>query len=269
MFRKKFCWVIIMASAWETLGFALRSYSTQNLRSLGPFVPSQLLIILSPLWLNAFVYMVLGRMIYFFLPEKKCFGITAKKLTLIFVLLDITAFLVQGSAASMLSGDNKKLVKIGIYLYIGGIAVQEFFILVFFGLALRFQYKMSFVDAIHPPSYPWRPLLYSVYAGLILITVRIIFRLCEYSQGVDTPLSKNEAAFYVLDAATMFIAVLLFNVIHPGQSLVGPESEFPKKEKKAKKRKNFRRNKNENDMESNVEGNEFSLQSQEPQRDYR
>ncbi|EEP82546.1 predicted protein [Uncinocarpus reesii 1704] len=208
----------------------------KRLRSLGPYIPAQILIILAPLWLNAFIYMVLGRMIYFFLPEQKCFGISAKRLTLIFVILDVTAFLVQGSASSLLSSDDPNTMNIGKNLYMGGIGVQEFFILVFVGLAIRFHYKMTYVEAIHPPSYPWRPLLYCVYAGLALITIRIIYRLCEYAQGVHTPLAKNEAAFYVLDATTMVIALFLFNIVHPGRFLVGPESEFPKKEKKDKKK---------------------------------
>ncbi|WEW55128.1 hypothetical protein PRK78_000556 [Emydomyces testavorans] len=247
-----------MASLWETAGFALRAYSTQRLRSLEIFAPAQILIILAPLWLNAFVYMVLGRMIYFFLPEKKCFGISARKLTLLFVLLDITAFLAQGAAGSLLSGENSADAKnIGKNLYMGGVGLQEFFIIVFFGLAIRFQHKMNYVDAIHPPPYPWRPLLYTVYSGLILITIRIIYRLCEYSQGINTPLAKSEAAFYVLDATTISTAIFLFNIFHPGRFLVGPESEFPKKEKK--KRKSSRRTRKDNHLELNTGG--FTLQN--------
>lgn len=148
-----------------------------------------------------------------------------------------------------------------------GIGVQEFFILIFLGLAIRFHYKMSYVEVIDPPLYPWRPLIYTVYAGLILITVRIIFRLCEYSQGLDTPLAKNEAALYVLDVTTMFIAILLFNIFHPGRYLVGPESEFPKKEKKKKnkgeqpqKPKRSWRKKKGDDIESNTKPEVFQLQ---------
>lgn len=102
-----------MAALWETLGFALRSYSTQNLTSLGPLIPAQILIVLAPLWLNAFIYMVLGRMIYFFLPDKQCFGISAKRLTLIFVILDVVAFLVQGASSSMFSSEEPEIINIG------------------------------------------------------------------------------------------------------------------------------------------------------------
>ncbi|PGH27442.1 hypothetical protein AJ80_00920 [Polytolypa hystricis UAMH7299] len=236
-FRKKFCWVIIMSCIWETAGFAVRVYSTKQFRGLGHFIPQQLLIILAPIWLNAFVYMVLGRMIYFYIPEKAVFGVSARRLTLLFVALDIIAFLVQGSSSSLMSSDDYEVVRIGINIYMGGLGLQEFFILLFFVLAGRFQYKMTQRERVERIAYPWRRLLYALYAGLVLITIRIIFRLAEYSGGIHSALATSEAAFYVLEAAPMFISFIMFNVIHPGIALVGPESEFPKKKKKKEEKK--------------------------------
>ncbi|KAL1953953.1 hypothetical protein VTO42DRAFT_1999 [Malbranchea cinnamomea] len=238
VFRKKFCWVIVMAGLWSIAGFALRALSTRMMRDMGPFIPMQLLIILAPLWLNAFVYMVLGRMIHFFIPDQRCFGIKARRLTVIFLLLDIFSFLVQGVAGSLMSSeDSPDLVKIGIKIYMAGVGIQELFIVIFSGLAMRFHYKMNQIDAVQPSLLPWRSLLYTVYAGLFLITLRIIYRLIEYSQGTESAIAKAEAAFYILDATPMVIAMLLFNIFHPGRALVGPDSEFPKKEKKKKKKK--------------------------------
>src|SRR5436190_4102844 len=34
VYRKKFCWVIIMAGIWETAGFILRTFATRNQLSL-------------------------------------------------------------------------------------------------------------------------------------------------------------------------------------------------------------------------------------------
>ena len=87
--RKRFSWVIIMAGTWEFAGFVVRTAATRFQQSLALYVPMQLLILLAPLWANAFVYMVFGRLVWYFLPEKKIFGARAEKLTLIFVLLDI------------------------------------------------------------------------------------------------------------------------------------------------------------------------------------
>ena len=53
----------------------------------------------------------------------------------------------------------------------GGIGVQEFFILVFFGLAIQFQRKVVRIDGAWRGE-SWRPLLYTLYFSLTLITVR-------------------------------------------------------------------------------------------------
>jgi hypothetical protein len=54
----------------------------------------------------------------------------------------------------------------------------------------------------------------------------------EFSSGVDGPLPTHEWFYYVFDATVMFFANLIFAIWHPGRYLVGPDSEFPKKEKK-------------------------------------
>src|SRR5271156_4810397 len=47
-YRKRFCWVIIMASIWEFAGFILRTLATRNQLSLGLYMPEELLILLAP-----------------------------------------------------------------------------------------------------------------------------------------------------------------------------------------------------------------------------
>jgi RTA1 like protein len=49
----------------------------------------------------------------------------------------------------------------------------------------------------------------------------------------------HEAYSYVLDAFPMMVAILALAVVHPGRTLMGPESEFPRisrKERKALKK---------------------------------
>lgn len=104
-----------MSCLWETAGFAMRAVSAKEIYGLWHFIPQQLLVILAPIWLNAFVFMAMGRMIHFLLPEKEVFGISARRLTLIFVSLDIFSFVIQGSSSSLMSSDNDPhLVRIGI-----------------------------------------------------------------------------------------------------------------------------------------------------------
>ncbi|KAJ7487224.1 RTA1 like protein-domain-containing protein [Mycena galericulata] len=228
-YRKKFCWVVIMAGIWETAGLVLRVFSVLHTTALGPSIPSQLLILLAPLWINAFLYVLMSRFVYFFVPEKRVGGINARRLSLCFVLLDITAFLMQATGGTIISNSDPKIAALGIHIYMGGIGLQQFFILGFVALVIRFHYKMRHLGAGGPPT--WKRPLYLIYVSLGLITIRIIFRLIELSSGVFSPITMHEAPLYTLELLPMLTALLLWNIFHPGRVLVGPDSEFPKKSK--------------------------------------
>ncbi|KAF3319078.1 hypothetical protein TWF173_003532 [Orbilia oligospora] len=214
-------WVIIVGAAWETTSFGLRAAATQDPFSKGLIIPSSILVYLSPLLINAYAYMVLGRMVWYYLQDKRVAGIQAKWLTVIFVWLDIVAFLVQLVGASMASFrdtdsnsteqeiiDAANGVKLGLNIYMGGIGFQLFWILVFSVFAWRFRVK----------------------------AIRIIFRLVEFSAGsFETKLTMTEWYFYVLEATPMATACLTWNIFHPGRFLVGPDSEFPRLTRKEKK----------------------------------
>jgi hypothetical protein len=64
--------------------------------------------------------------------------------------------------------------------------------------------------------------------------------LIEFSSGntSSNPLPFHEAYFYALEAVPMLFAIFVFNITHPGLTLVGPQSELPSlKETFWKKRK--------------------------------
>ncbi|KAI0379042.1 hypothetical protein F5Y04DRAFT_290736 [Hypomontagnella monticulosa] len=208
--RKRFCWVIVMASFWETMAYLFRTVSTRYQQNTGIYLIFQIFILLSPLWVNAFDYMVLARMIYFFIPSRKVFNIPAPTLAAAFVSFDFVAFVIQLTGGSMAGPTAPAEDQLrAIHIYMGGIGLQQFFIVIFVAFAVKFQLEMRNTKAAK---------------------IRIIFRLIEFSSGstgVSNPLLTNEAYFYVLEAMPMLLAIFAFNIVHPGSVLVGPESEMP------------------------------------------
>ncbi|KIW65936.1 hypothetical protein PV04_08149 [Phialophora macrospora] len=267
MYRKPFAMVLIMGGLWELGGYVARILSIENQLSSGIYTAQLLLILLAPLWINAYIYMLLGRMIHFFLPkgEDRVFKVRARSITRMFVLFDITAFVVQAVGGTMTGpGASPSVQKTGLNVYTGGVGLQLFFLVIFVVLAAGFQRKIKGlknslrkttgsldeesqyhplpslfrIDSPTPSSTPdlnlTTPLLRLLYLTLALIIIRNIYRLVEFGTGVDSPTVRHEWFSYVFDAVPMFFALLVLNVFYPGKYLQGERSDFSAEDKERK-----------------------------------
>jgi hypothetical protein len=165
-----------MACFWEFSSFVTRAISTKYQQSAGLVLVSQILVLMAPLSVNAFDYIVLGRMIHFFLPSHSILGISGSLLGIVFVMLDVVSFVVQligGSLAGPTAPESD--VFKGIHIYMGGIGLQQFFIFIFLGLAARLHRQLQSLETNGTGKKNWRPLLFTLYASLGLITVCIRF----------------------------------------------------------------------------------------------
>ncbi|PMD21554.1 hypothetical protein NA56DRAFT_571735 [Hyaloscypha hepaticicola] len=229
-FKTKFCWVIIMASVWETISFVARTISTRNQQNVWIELISDLFVLLAPLWVNAFAYMLLARMIYFYLPTHSIFSIPASVLALAFVSLDFVSFVIQiigGSYAGPTAPMAQQLK--GVHIYMGGIGLQQFFIFIFLALGVKFHREMLKWEYTGRAKQGWKRLLFTLYASLGFITIRFFFRFIEFSGGETSsnPLPYHEAYFYALEAVPMCFAILCYNITHPGTVLQGLEAKLP------------------------------------------
>ncbi|KAL8727556.1 MAG: hypothetical protein Q9166_005962 [cf. Caloplaca sp. 2 TL-2023] len=113
----------------------------------------------------------------------------------------------------------------GLYIYMGGVGFQQFFVLVFFYIASKFQQQVEQEDPTRLSEALL--LLYAQYAVLVLITVRTVFGLVDYSKGLDSTIPNHEAYQYVFDSLPMLMASVIFNVDRPDRIIPGKESDFP------------------------------------------
>ncbi|KAK5126802.1 hypothetical protein LTR85_009736 [Meristemomyces frigidus] len=226
--RKPYCWVIAVSAALQTAAYILRILSIKQVTNSGIYSIWFILMMVAPVWTNAYAYMVMGRMVYNFTTTGSVYKIKAWHFGLIFVLLDVFAFFVQAVGASVASGNNDsvKQAMLGIHVYMGGIGFQQLCIFLFLGLAARLHIHLR----RQPPS-PERKiafrLLYVEYAVVSLITGRIIFRLIEYSSGITSSVPRHEAYQYVFDSTLMLMALVLLNIFHPGMLMPGKDSNMP------------------------------------------
>ncbi|KAK4097356.1 hypothetical protein N658DRAFT_434157 [Parathielavia hyrcaniae] len=232
-----FCWVIVMGALWEFVCFALRTLGAFDQQDGGLVVGSTLLFLLAPLWINAFVYMVVARLVHFLLPppSQRIFGLSPRWLAKVFVAADVASFFIQAAGGGMLANqDGGDTVETGRRVYMAGIGVQLLFVVIFvvvtavFHVRLERLLKVGLLEARCDPALA-RHLVWSVFAVIALIVVRIVFRFVEFSGGVSAsnPILVNEAYQLGLDALPMLIALLIMNAVHPGKVLTGPESSLP------------------------------------------
>ncbi|KAF1364336.1 hypothetical protein EJ07DRAFT_151625 [Lizonia empirigonia] len=71
LYRNGFCWALIMAALWETGAYAFRALGSKNQQSSGIATVAQILVLVAPIWVNAFAYMVFARTVYFYSPNSK------------------------------------------------------------------------------------------------------------------------------------------------------------------------------------------------------
>ena len=240
--KKPFAWVIIMGALWETAGYIFRSASVLDQKNKNKYTYQSLFVMLAPLWINAFAYMCLGRLVHMFLGpneiDRHVLKIPARRFTLIFVLLDVTAFLIQaiGGVMASVQSNSTSRIELGFHIYEGGIGFQQAVIIGFSSLAIRFHLKLRTVeprseDSLSVPRRA-RSLIYALYTALSLITIRIVVNLVKDNSGKDGALLKKEWIVFVFDAVPMLLALIAFHVVHPGRILKGPMSQFPKGEEK-------------------------------------
>ncbi|KAF5972120.1 RTA1 domain-containing protein [Fusarium coicis] len=217
--KQKFCWVIVMGASWECICFIARALGARDQQQAAYVTVSTLLFLLAPIWINAFIYMIVARLVHFVIPHRRVAGISAQWLAKIFVIFDVMCFIIQAA------GGGQHIYMVGIGIQLGCVVV----FLVIHGLFYR-ELSLNARRGKQEIRSPWlKPLCWVVYIVLMLIVVRVIFRLVEFGGGAksNNVVLRHEEFQLYLDALPMLIALVLLNVVHPGQVLKGPGAGFP------------------------------------------
>jgi len=97
-----------------------------------------------------------------------------------------------------------------------GLLLQAVLFLLFIMLAADFH-RRAIKAGVMKPSI--RTVLIVLYVSCSIITIRCIYRIVEFFEWGDGPLTHTEAYFWVFEAAIMFINTLMLNIWHPGRYL--------------------------------------------------
>ena len=165
-------WVLIMGAVWEFIAAATRLASIANPTDKSLYSVSFVFLVLAPLWINAFDYIVLGRLIWYYIPERQLAGIKATRLAVYFVIMDITSFVVQLSGALMTTSDDDQQTINGLHVYTAGVSLQQCVILVFFCLGILFLRRFQNLETDKDKK-KGTILVTLLFVNLVLLSVRL------------------------------------------------------------------------------------------------
>ncbi|KAJ8071187.1 hypothetical protein OCU04_001526 [Sclerotinia nivalis] len=224
-YKKGYSFLIIAASIWGLTAFILRVLSTHNQQdSVLELLSSIFALTISPL-INAYHYVLLGRIVHHYVTSRSLLGTRAQFLALPFLVINAVAFVLEVVGATMMDKRNLEWEQRNTdHVHIGGLVVQMLVIFVFMGMLVAFWIEMS-GSGRSVMGTRWRGLVWSVFGASGLILIQIFFSLARFSTGDKSAstLSSHESYFYILEITPIVLAIATLNVFHPGQFMTGEE----------------------------------------------
>ncbi|TGO31879.1 hypothetical protein BHYA_0390g00020 [Botrytis hyacinthi] len=235
----------ILGGLCEVFGYYGRSKCHDNVSDLGPWILQMILILGAPTFLAASVYMTLARLTVA-LGAEEFSMISPRWLTKIYVLIDLLCFCSQFLGAGVQASGDARVISIGNKVILGGLIFQIVAFFFFLYMAWRIGSRFDKSQGNHPSSlrHPelekgWKKYFRALYAVSILLIIRNLVRAIEYAQQASgggfqfatrnddgtltytgehkETIGDKEIFLYLFDAAPMFLAVLIFLVVHPGK----------------------------------------------------
>ncbi|RKL41651.1 hypothetical protein BFJ72_g5543 [Fusarium proliferatum] len=200
-----------VGGAFETIGYAARIVSHNDKDSIPAFTVQAILILVAPALFAASIYMILGRIIIS-LRAQHLSLIPVRWLTKVFVCGDILSFSLQAAGGGIQASRKIGAYDRGEKVILAGLFVQIVvfgFFVITSGLFHR-KCLNNPTPAARENTFPWKLDLNVLYTVSILILIRSIFRVVEYTQGNGGFLISHEVFLYVFDALLMVMVMAIF-----------------------------------------------------------
>lgn len=227
-----------VAALLSSAGYGVRNASTQEVTSIGLYAASSSLIVISPIFICASLYLLLSRIILRCLPPRSdlvarnkpqvFFGISPRWIGKVFVASDILSFMTQGAGTSIAAGGNweGESATTGTNVLIFGLGLQLATFTVFLVALWLFVCRVRLVQGGFEPRV--KSMMIGVVVASVFIEIRSVYRLVEFGLGIDGYPFQHEWPLYVLEAVPMLFAIGALAWWHPIRLL--PEGIVPPKD---------------------------------------
>ncbi|KAG1755634.1 RTA1 like protein-domain-containing protein [Suillus lakei] len=199
------------------IGFGFRFALHYNPDSLGIYIAEYLMIVLSPCFFIAANYVLLGRLAREIDSVHQVL-LPVRRLTLIFVLSDVTTFVIQAAGASMTTSTVYNSALTGLHIFLAGLVLQLtsfLFFCVIYARPFGCETQSNTGIAIGEHSAA------AMAVSCIGILIRSCYRVAEVAQGFHGSLGSSETAFYLGDTLPLCLAIVIYVPFWPGRFITG------------------------------------------------
>lgn len=222
-YRTTWMLALVIGQYCYAIGFGLRFALHSHPDSSGIYIVEYLFIVLPPCAFIAADYILLGRLAAF-LACGEYVPLPLNRITRIFVISDISTFLIQAAGGSSTISSNPNVALAGEHTFLAGLSLQLLSFLIFSVIYVRFLYKVYTLrpeiwkgDQHKPWHEDWRALACALAISSIGILIRSGYRVAELSYGFQGFLATTEAYFYLLDTLPLVIASAAYIPYWPGR----------------------------------------------------
>jgi hypothetical protein len=205
----RYQWILVAVGAAEATGYALRVPATQQL-STNAFIVVTLFLLLAPIFLILTNYKSVARLLQASnqsLHLTKRLELKPVHISRIFLGSDIVTFLVQAGGGGMMAMKNEAMVTFGQTLARTGLAIQLVFFVSFMAIARHICTEKRFGVAATPSL---APVVNCIAVTTFFIFVRNVFRMAEFSLGLDSPLVTHELAFAMMETLMILLSFVAY-----------------------------------------------------------
>jgi len=214
-------WMLAMVIGTYTfsLGLAMRFALAKDPHNTTYYIIEYLFVVLSPCAFIAADYVLLSHLATW-LDAGAHLVISPRRVTLVFVLSDVTTFCIQAIGGGMsVTRDVATLTK-GSHVFVAGLALQLLSFFLFTLMYLRFLWRMrKYMPELWNTGkwyQGWKLLAIFLVISCGGILIRSFYRTIELSEGFTGYLAIHEGYFYGLDTYPLYVAITVYVFLWPG-----------------------------------------------------
>ena len=217
-YKAKFMWIVTFTGCLEVAGYVCHMVGTETVNS-DAYIAYLVFTILAPNFLALANYIAVGKIAQHLALSGRF--LNTKTIAVGFFVVDLICIGIQGGGSAVVSGDlqdDGSASRSGENVILVGLAIQLFFFASFTFVAFhvwRLQQKLN-THSISPRAFV------CLFTTTALITLRNTYRVIEIADGWDGKYNTREKYFYCLDALPIFLAFVVYSLLHLGKFLNVP-----------------------------------------------